>query len=74
MPTLDGLATRTVGDLRVVDLGRPDPVSDDADALRGLGLAGTAAALIGSVGGLWRTRRVGPGTRPHDSPRSDRPV
>lgn len=61
VPALDGLATRTVGDLRVVDLGRPDPVSDDADALRGLGLAGTAAALIGSVGGLWRTRRGGTG-------------
>lgn len=61
VPALDGLPTRTVGDLEVVDLGATTAAGGPSDPLRGLGLAGTAAALVLALGGLWRTRGRGAG-------------
>lgn len=57
LPDLAGTPSRTVGDLEVHDLGPVTTSRAPADPARWLGLAGTAAAVIGSLALVLVARR-----------------
>lgn len=56
LPDLSGVPMQTVGDLEVRDLGMSPLTSPPADPWRGLGLLGTAAAVVMSCAMAVRTR------------------
>lgn len=60
LPDLPGDPTLVAGDLEVHDLGESSPATvsaPSADPWRALGLVGTGAAVVLSLGLLWRCRR-----------------
>lgn len=57
VPDLPGDPALVDGELEVHDLGRPTTTSPPQDPWSGLGLAGTGAAVLLSLGLAWRARR-----------------